>query len=207
MKDTKEKILTSALRLFARQGYDAVSVSDIASELGITKGALYKHYKNKQDIFDSIVKRMYAADAEQSQKHSVPQSEYEKSEEGYDTISAENVRNFTVAQFKFWTENEFASNFRKMLTLEQYKNPEIAELYKKCLTDGPVSYTEDIFREMAKRGDFKRTDARQAALEFYAPFYLLISLFDNSEDGEKLSSALISHIDRFFRENLTNAKN
>ena len=56
--DTKEKILHAALDLFARDGYEAVSVSMIAGELGITKGALYKHYENKRDIFDSIVRRM-----------------------------------------------------------------------------------------------------------------------------------------------------
>ena len=59
MTDTKERILMSALHLFARDGYEAVSVSTIAGELGMTKGALYKHYKNKRDIFDSIVERMY----------------------------------------------------------------------------------------------------------------------------------------------------
>ena len=41
MADTKEKILHTALRLFARNGYEAASVSDIAGELGMTKGALY----------------------------------------------------------------------------------------------------------------------------------------------------------------------
>ena len=51
MMNTKEKILVAALRLFAVNGYEAVSVSQIAGELGITKGALYKHYKNKRDIF------------------------------------------------------------------------------------------------------------------------------------------------------------
>ena len=50
MSDTKEKILITALRLFSSDGLEAVSVSDIAGELGITKGALYKHYKNKRDI-------------------------------------------------------------------------------------------------------------------------------------------------------------
>lgn len=40
--NTKEKILVTALRLFAVYGYEAVSVSRIAGELGITKGALYK---------------------------------------------------------------------------------------------------------------------------------------------------------------------
>ena len=48
--NTKEKILVTALRLFAVNGYEAVSVSQIAGELGMTKGALYKHYKNKRDI-------------------------------------------------------------------------------------------------------------------------------------------------------------
>ena len=57
MTDTKERILESALRLFARDGYEAVSVSMIAGELGMTKGALYKHYKSKRDIFDSILRK------------------------------------------------------------------------------------------------------------------------------------------------------
>ena len=51
MTDTKEKILAVALQLFAIDGYEAVSVSKIAEKLGITKGALYKHYENKKDIF------------------------------------------------------------------------------------------------------------------------------------------------------------
>ena len=54
MTNTKEKILIIALRLFAIHGYEAVSVSQIAGELGMTKGALYKHYKNKRDIFNRI---------------------------------------------------------------------------------------------------------------------------------------------------------
>ena len=57
MTNTKEKILTAALALFASQGYQATSVSTIASELKLTKGALYKHYKNKEDIFTSILKK------------------------------------------------------------------------------------------------------------------------------------------------------
>ena len=60
MQDTKEKILLAALKLFAQDGYKAVSVSQIAGTLGMTKGALYKHYKNKRDIFAHIVAHMEA---------------------------------------------------------------------------------------------------------------------------------------------------
>ena len=57
-KTTKENILIVALHLFARDGYEAVYVSQIAGELGMTKGALYRHYESKRDIFEHIVKRM-----------------------------------------------------------------------------------------------------------------------------------------------------
>ena len=55
MRNRKEEILTVALHLFARDGYEAVSVSQIAGELDMTKGALYRHYKSKRDIFDCIL--------------------------------------------------------------------------------------------------------------------------------------------------------
>lgn len=44
MSDTRENILTTALELFAKDGYEAVSVSMIAGKLGMTKGALYQQY-------------------------------------------------------------------------------------------------------------------------------------------------------------------
>ena len=118
MSDTREKILMTALHLFARDGYEAVSVSTIAGELGMTKGALYKHYKNKRDIFDSIVERMYQIDSQRAKKYEVPQVKYEIQPNAYKNQSVEKIMDFTIAQFIFWTEDDFASDFRKMLTLE-----------------------------------------------------------------------------------------
>ena len=43
-KDTKERILESALELFAQNGYTGTSMSEIANKLGVTKAALYKHF-------------------------------------------------------------------------------------------------------------------------------------------------------------------
>lgn len=202
MTDTKEKILMTALRLFARDGYEAVSVSTIAGELGMTKGALYKHYKNKRDIFDSIVERMYQLDAERSRQYEVPEEKYEVTSKAYENVSVDSIKNFTLAQFAFWTEDDFASNFRKMLTLEQYRNVEMAELYSNCITLGPVAYMEDIFREMISKGKLKKADPRQLALEFYAPMYLLINASDTSKDRGKLPELLNTHIQRFFHNNI-----
>ena len=58
--DTKHKILLEALRLFSKRGYDAVSVEQIASAVGIKAPSLYKHYKSKQEIFDAIFEMISA---------------------------------------------------------------------------------------------------------------------------------------------------
>ena len=201
MADTKERILMTALRLFARDGYEAVSVSAIAGELGMTKGALYKHYRNKRDIFDSIVERMVQIDAERSRQYAVPEDTYEAAPAAYREVSIESIREFTLAQFTFWTEDTFASDFRRMLTLEQYRSAEMAELYHQCISAGPVSYMADIFREMTADGLLRESEPSQLAVEYYAPMFLLIQLSDGAMDRQEARELLNRHIERFFRHN------
>ena len=201
MADTKEKILHTALRLFARNGYEAASVSDIAGELGMTKGALYKHYKNKREIFNSIVERMYQVDAERAKKYEVPEETFAQSPYAYSQVAMDKIKIFIKAQFHFWTEDEFASSFRKMLILEQYRNSEIMELYQKCLLSGPISYMEDVFREMMEQNVWSKSDPKQLALAFYAPFYLLLSMSDATSDKKEATELLAAHIERFIENN------
>lgn len=204
MSDTKENILHTALRLFARDGYEAVSVSAISGELGMTKGALYKHYKNKRDIFDSIVERIYRMDYERAQEFEVPEEVFEKAPLKYYNTSLDKIGAFIKAQFSFWTENEFGCNFRKMITLEQYRNPDMAELYQKCLAGGPIDYMEDLFREMIEQGVLSKSNPKQLALEFYAPYYLLLSIYDVSPDKEKSMNLLAAHIKHFIKKHSRN---
>jgi len=53
--DTRERILSVALRLFASQGYTNTSLREIADELGVTKAALYFHFKTKEEILNGIL--------------------------------------------------------------------------------------------------------------------------------------------------------
>lgn len=201
MTDTRERILMTALRLFARDGYEAVSVSAIAGELGMTKGALYKHYKNKRDIFDCIVDRMVQIDAQRASLYQVPEQSAEAAPESYQNISMDNIRDFTIAQFEFWTQDEFASNFRRMLTLEQFRSAEMAELYNNCIAAGPVAYMGDIFRGMMQEGALQQADPKQLALEYYAPLHLLIQISDGANNRAANIALLKGHIERFMQRN------
>ena len=185
MSNTKENILVTALRLFAQDGYEAVSVSKIAGELGMTKGALYKHYKNKRDIFNKIFEHICQLDVERSQKAGVPEKEFDGIVEPFRNTSILSVKAYMVSQFHYWTEDEIACNIRKRLTLEQYRNSEMTDLYQKVLGSGLVQFIEDMFREMMEQGTLHKGNPKQMAVEFYAPFYLLLSISDTVHGKEE----------------------
>ena len=52
---TKENIVKTALELFLQNGYEKTSMSDIAREVGITKPAIYHHFKNKDQLFHEVL--------------------------------------------------------------------------------------------------------------------------------------------------------
>lgn len=208
MSDSKEKILHSALALFARDGYEAVSVSAIAGELGMSKGALYRHYKNKRDIFDKIVERMFQTDHESAREHGVPPETFASDPASYRGAAApKKIKNFLMAQFQFWTTDEFTRDFRKLLTLEQYRDPEMADLYQKCLAGGPVAYLADLFREGMAEGWWKKGDPFELAIELYAPFYLLLSMSDALADKSEAGRLLAAQLERFIKKHKERKKN
>ena len=191
--DTKERILETALELFAQSGYLGTSMSDIAGALSITKGALYKHYASKQEILDSIVEKMNKMDYERAEKYEMPETEPDGFAEAYLKTPIEKIRTYSIAQFDHWTKEHFSSNFRKMLTLEQYREPRLAQLYHDYLATGPVAYMAAIFRKLTDSDEA----AMQLALEFYGPMFLLYSVYDGAAQKESVAPQLLAHIDRF----------
>lgn len=177
MNDTRERILLSALELFAADGYEAVSVSQIAGKLNMTKGALYRHYQNKRNIFDSILRRMEEEDAQQARAYSVPEETLAEGEAAYQAATLDNLFAFAKAQFAYWTQDAFASAFRRMLTLEQHRSPEMGALFQQYLGAGPLGYTRDLLTAMGY------TDAQQKAMALYAPMFLGYSLYDGGESN------------------------
>jgi AcrR family transcriptional regulator len=59
--DTRGRIQSVALELFAEQGYDKTSLREIAERLDVTKAALYYHFKSKEDIVTSLVEDYFSA--------------------------------------------------------------------------------------------------------------------------------------------------
>ena len=207
-KNTKERILDEALKLFAQSGYMGTSMNDIADRLGVTKAALYKHYTSKQEIFDSIVEKMNQMDMERVKEYDMPEGNIEEVRKGYQVAALDKIKEFTKVQFLHWTQEEFPCYFRKMLTLEQYRDPELAKLYQKYLSGGPLLYIEEVFRGFTDN----EGEAKQLALDFYGPIFLLYSIYDGAEDKERMLELVEQHVNRFSeqfmnkKEGMTDAK-
>ena len=187
-EDTKSRILLESLRLFSVKGYSAVSVAEIADSVGIKAPSLYKHYKSKRDIFECIVKKMSDADSDFANKSDMPNEN-----DDYKNVKLESIKSFSVAMFRHWTEDDFASSFRRMLSLERYKSSEMAELYKNYISSGPLNYMTEIFIGM----NYSEKDAREISLNFYGPMYLLYTVYDESENKSGIIELAENHINKF----------
>ena len=194
MGNRKEEILIVALHLFARDGYEAVSVSQIAGELDMTKGALYRHYKSKRDIFDCIVQRMEQQDSEQARQNEVPEESIENVPEEYQNVSVEDFVGYSKSMFEYWTEDDFASSFRKMLTIEQFRSEEMQNLYQQYLVSGPAEYVKDLFKNM------KIKNPEENAVKFYANMFFYYSVYDGATDKTKAKCQFEYMLDKIVEE-------
>ena len=194
MGNRKEEILIVALHLFARDGYEAVSVSQIAGELDMTKGALYRHYKSKRDIFDCIVQRMEQRDGEQAEEYDMPQEEKEKMPEQYEAVSLDDFVEYSKSMFEYWTEDDFASSFRKMLTIEQFRSEEMQNLYQQYLVSGPAEYVKDLFKNMEIK------NPEETAVKFYANMFFYYSMYDGAADKAKVKYQFEHMLDKIVEE-------
>ena len=194
MGNRKEEILIVALHLFARDGYEAVSVSQIAGELDMTKGALYRHYKSKRDIFDCIVQRMEQQDSEQARQNEVPEESIEKVPEEYQNVSVEDFVGYSKSMFEYWTEDDFASSFRKMLTIEQFRSEEMQNLYQQYLVSGPAEYVKDLFKNMEIK------NPKENAVKFYANMFFYYSVYDGATDKTKVKCQFEQMMDKIVEE-------
>lgn len=197
-QNTKEKILLCALKLFSTKGYEGTSVRDLARAVGICESSIYKHYKNKQAIFDSILSYMDAYYNEKMRSLEMPTGDLAKIAGEYGESSVDALYEISSALFLMRFKDEVEIQFRRMLTIEQFSNPTIKESYKKYFITDSLDYQTALFSEMIKQGRFVDSDPKIMALQFYAPIYTLQDLYEGQFDKEEEALAILKeHIVQF----------
>lgn len=201
--NTKDRIRNEALTLFSAKGFDAVSVRDIAAAVGIKESSLYNHYKSKQDIFESIV-------AEYSKKGDSFFQSINMLDEGktfdvdertirmYKEMSPIQFEAMSLKILDYYLTDDTIVKFRKMLTIEQFRSPELTQLYRDISFNFSLDFQSQLFSALMDEGLFIKMDPYMLALEFFSPIYLILNKFDSDENGLTKARELITkHVSLF----------
>ncbi len=197
---TKEKYLMEALRLFSEKGYGAVGVTEIAEAVGCTTSALYKHFPNKKALFDEIL----AMGKSDFQYHmgSIHENLF-CTEEGRDRIihmSVEKQTEMILRLFDALSEDGAPKYFRKLVRVEQYEHPELADIYREGYLEAQIASMESIIRTWMEKGRVKEEDSHLLAVQYISPLFVHVEMCDlDASKREEAKDSLRRHIALFNR--------
>ena len=199
-EDTKATILEKALELFSENGYDAVSVDQIAKTVGIKAPSLYNHFPGKRAIFDAIVEKTARQYEDYTDEINIHVQALSQDLGLFSKISEEHLAEKMRQIFDFSLHNRAIRQFRRMMTIEQFRSPELSALYSERYVDRMIAYHAGIFRYLAKTGELCAEDPEQLALMYVAPVLTLLGICDREPQREEECVArLEKHVRLFYR--------
>ena len=197
-ENTAQKILDAALGLFAKKGYDAVSVDEIAKAVGIKAPSIYNHFGSKQELFDAIVETTAERYAHDTDKFDFRAEGKAKDLSQVKKISEQALYEKVKQIFEYSLHDQWISDFRKMMTIEQFRSDSFGELYTKRFIDRLLDYHSAIFSSLIAAGEITG-NADALALIYVAPIITLIGICDRQPEREaECLEKLEKHVALFY---------
>ena len=206
-EDTKEKIIKKALELFAKNGYDAVSVGEIAKAVGIKAPSLYSHYSGKQAIFDAIVEYAASRYEKYTDEIDIHVQDAKKDIDVFFKVTDEALIKKVRQIFLYSLRDETISRFRRMMTIEQFRTKELSAVYTERYVERMIRYHAAIFENLIAAGEIKNENPQTLAMMYVAPVITLLGVCDRQPGREEeCLKKLDEHVRLFYKTfNVNNA--
>ena len=194
--NTKQEILEASLELFSVHGFEATSIAQIASAVGIRKASLYSHFESKQAILDALVKDIL----EQYATHSLfARTDWENDARDL-PVTPDAAAQMILGQIRYILHDPHISKARKMLVIEQFQNPELAKLQTKQNYSDVLEYFTGLIGQLIRQGVLADDDPEIMAAQLCLPISVWINLCDREPDREQEVMELVEkHIRQFFK--------
>lgn len=195
---TKQEILKTALDLFSVRGYEATSISQIAEAVGIRKASLYSHFKSKQDILDAMIEVVID---QYNRNSAFANADWESPDFTNDKmdITAEKAIDMIMGHVRYIIHDPVICKARKMLTIEQFQNPDIKELQTKQNYTDVLKYFSGLVNFLISQDKLAGDNVDIMAAQLCLPITVWINLCDREPDREDEVMSLIErHIYQFF---------
>ncbi len=178
---TKQKIFETALKLFAKQGYKATTMRQIAKEIGIQQSAIYNHFKSKEAILDAIIDQLSNSYLINVFENKEPQEIYKK---GRGVLK--NIANI----FKLMTYDTKTDLLFRFLMQELFNNTKLRLFYNEEFYQKNVKKLSAIFFMMMQDEMIESTDPLFLANEFFSPlFFYQLQITRLKADNQSTSAA------------------
>ena len=197
--NTKQEILNAALDLFSVQGFEATSISQIAEAVSIRKASLYSHFESKQAILDALVKEVLEQYAQRSifALADWDDSAFTKDKQH---MTPDEAVQMIQGQLRYILHDPDISRSRKMLTIEQFQNSELAKLQTKQNYSDVMHYFTGLVRFLIRQGVLAEDDPEIMAAQLCLPITVWSNLCDREPEREQEVMELVErHIRQFFR--------
>ena len=156
--ETTDRILRASAELFAANGFDAVSLTQIAEASGMRESSLYNHFSGKNAILEALFEIF---------RSSAPL--FRPSPEELDRLlphmTPEEIMKHILLYFGSHGD-DFVERIAMVITNEKFKNPVAATIYYACIVREPSAYYETLFQKMISRGMIRPIDTRMFAEQY-----------------------------------------
>lgn len=199
-EDTKKMILEAALELFSEKGYDSVSVGQIAAAVGIKAPSLYNHYQSKQAIFDAIVAEISAQYVRDTARLDIHVQDAGRDAPLFAHITEDHLAEKVRQMFVYSLHDRTVSRFRKLMTIEQFRSPQLAGLYTKRYVTRLTEYHAELFRRLIEAGGLMAENPDTLAAMYTAPIIVYLGICDRQPEREaECLERLDAHVRLFYR--------
>ena len=187
--DTKERILAAALEMFSQYGYAGTNIRELTASLGLVKSSMYKHFKSKEDIWNTLLDELIAYYEARfgSSEHLPPVPD-----------SLEELVSMTMRMVSFTIHDEKVVKSRKLLSIEQFRDERARDLATKYFLTGLKDMFTQIFAGMMGKGLLRRDDPGMLAFAYTAPITALIHLCDREPEKVDEAMAQVEAFSRYF---------
>lgn len=148
---TQNKILSKSAYLFARYGFDNISIREIAKEADIKESSIYNHFKSKQDILVKLLKEfeVRAPDSRPTYKQLETMAAIMSFREILKNIMFSVGRNI----------DELLANVAIIIECERFRSIQAADAYYHYLVNEPIAYYQSLIKMMMKENKIKNNNA------------------------------------------------
>ncbi|MCX6240799.1 MAG: TetR/AcrR family transcriptional regulator [Bacteroidetes bacterium] len=160
MKDTRDFIIDEAYKLFLSHSYEAVSISVISEAIGFTKGALYHHFKNKEELFRAVIDKHFPVTSIMVDVDNTSLKEYT-------TLCIEHTHKILKAIFG--NEKKFILVNYLSLIADCFRHYEGFTENKAHVIEDAVKSAEIIIRNAIKQGEVRKDiNIQVVALQYFS---------------------------------------